>query len=309
MNYFHSQLRRIVAAAQVVGRREPFDVLLVSNRPEYFDIGDQDAMFQIRARSLAEFLFVWTFDNHHSAAANLAVNALADVVVPSHKYCARFMRTPCTLLGFHVPLSTNQWSRATARRLFANSAHLVRQDGLHGGFISWEIGERNKLLQDCRAKLPSNAITLIDNNARQSYFDQSPEQRWHDWASHKVGFILPVTFDLSGRLFDSLLTGQVPIVPTWCHDLDEVISTELQNSLPVIRFDTASVEAVESAWQKALQRFDADGHVGALRRHSYAVDNHHLINRIQAICAQVKVISKSEDITFAAEPEGMGFDL
>jgi hypothetical protein len=354
MNYFDIQLRRIRDAARSIATREPFDVLLVSHHPEYFDASeftnfhegaiksltfipdfqqltvisktfdiaivcsnvimpDQQAMFRIREKNLAGFVFVWTFDNHHDRAANLIVNALADVVVPSHKFNVNFMRTPCTLLGSHVPLGTNQWSRDRARNLFASSSRLERKDGLHGSFVDWDfvgkVAQRQNLARECQAKLPGNAIKLIGSNERQSYFGLSPEQRWYDWASHKTELVLPLECDLSFRVFDSLLTGQIPIVPTWCYDLDGVVSPELQNSLPIIRFNTPTADAIEAAWREALQRFDVDESDGALRRHVYALNNHHIVNRIQAICNQVKVVAQAKDIHCTIDREGVGFVL
>ncbi len=348
VDYFTRQLKRIVEAAQRVGGLQDFDVLFVTNRPEYFDIsefnslcggtirsvtfvsnsrqlpeikrsfdigivcshvtdGDVDAMIHIRASNLVQFLFVWTFDNHHNFLSNVRVNALSDAVVPAHNFCAGYMRTPSTVLGQHVPISTHQWSRETARRFFAETALAERKDGLQGGFISWSIGEREDLIKKCQVSLPDNAITILDSAWRQNYFDKSPRQRWDEWASYKAGLILPLTFDLSGRLFDSLITGQVPIVPTWFHDLDIVIPLEVQQSLPIIRFSEASVEAVEGAWKEALRRFATDGSQGALRRHRFAIDHHHLVNRIQAICHQVRQIASSTSDIFIRRRWNRGF--
>jgi hypothetical protein len=269
---------------------------------------DHAALFQMRKENLADFFFVWTFDNHHHPTNNVIINALADVIVPSHKFCANYMRSPCTILGAHVPLGTNQWSRAKARLLFAASMKLARRDGLHGGFVRWHE-DRNKLAAECQARLPENAIRLIDPNKRHSYFSLSAEERWHDWASHKVELVLPLMCDLSFRVFDSLLVGQVPLVPTWCKDLDDVIPVAIQEALPIIRFGTATAEAVEIAWREAIRRFDADGEAGMLRRHTYALENHHLVNRLKAICSQIIDIATPKNIRCTVDNEGVGLVL
>ena len=230
----------------------------------------------------------------------------------SHQFCANYMRSPCTILGAHVPLASNQWSRARARHLFAASKQLARRDGLHGGFVTWrlqELEDREKLVSECLAYLPENAIRVIDWRERQSYFGQSAEDRWHDWASYKVELVLPMKFDLSSRFFDSLLVGQVPLVPTWCRDLNDVIPVAMQETLPVIRFGAATAEAVEIAWREAIRRFDADGEAGMLRRHAYALENHHLVDRLKAICRQINDVATPKSIHFTADGEGVGFVL
>jgi hypothetical protein len=270
---------------------------------------DHTALCQMRKENLADLFFVWTFDNHHSQYTNVTINALADIIVPSHKFCANYMRSPCSILGSHVPLATNQWSRSKAKSMLAASMQLSRSNGLHGGFVAWEVGDRIKLAAECRARLPENAIRLIDPKDRYSYFGQSAGERWYDWASHKVGLILPVMCDLPLRFFDSLLVGQVPLVPTWCHDLDHVVPVAMQETLPIIRFGTATVEAVEIAWQEAIRRFDADGEAGMLRRHTYALENHHLVNRLEAICSQISDIATQKNIACTVDNEGVGFVL
>jgi hypothetical protein len=350
LTYFDVQLQRIIGAARQVATKKQYDVLLFSQRPEYFDTdeftdfqdhriksvaftssiqqlstvgrtfdvaimcnhvapSDLAALFEMRKENLADFFFVWTFDNHHHRDANMIVNALADVIIPSHKFCANYMRSPCTILGAHVPLGTNQWSRAKARVLYAASMRLARRDGLHGGFVTWWDEDRIKLAAECRARLPENAIRLIDRNERHSYFGLSAEDRWHEWASHKVELVLPLTCDLSFRLFDSLLVGQVPLVPTWCKDLDDVIPVEMQEALPVIRFGTATAEAVEIAWREAIRRFDAGGEAGMRRRHLYALENHHVVNRLKAICSQIDDVATPKNIPCTVDDEGVGFVL
>jgi hypothetical protein len=271
---------------------------------------DHIALYHMRKENLADFIFVWTFDNHHDRYSNMIINSLADVIVPSHKFCANYMRSPCAILGAHVPLATNQWSRAKARILFAASMQLARRDGLHGSFVTWRFdADRAKFAAECQARLPDNAISLLDPSERHRYFNQSVEERWRDWASHKVELVLPLSFDLSFRFFDSLLVGQVPLVPTWCHDFDEVIPVAMQEALPVIRFGTSTAEAVEIAWQEAIRRFDADGEAGMLRRHTYAIENHHLVNRLKAICSQINDVATAKSIPCTVDDEGVGFVL
>lgn len=349
MEFFDHQFERLRRAANKVAARDKWSVLFFSPQPhlldadefvgyesdkienirfvsdeaelaqleQRFDIavihvcGDFLANLVIRRKNLCDFVFVWSWDNHHSEGLVLKAKCLADVAVPAHGFCSSFMKSPGSIVGKHVPLATYQWSRRKAKGLY--NAYLLepRDDNLHGGFQRYgRHGEdREGLVTALQESLPTHALRLIDPADHNAYFNLSPAEKWRDWASHKVGLILPYHFDLPIRFFDSLMTGQVPIVPRWCRDFDAVISPEIQATLPVIRLDEPSVENVIAAWREALLRFDADGMEGARRRHLFAVDNHHLINRIEAICRQVIPVAAGSSLRLDADADSVGFVL
>ena len=106
---------------------------------------------------------------------------------------------------------------------------------------------------------------------------------------HKVSICLPLSGDLSQRLFDALLTGQIPIVPDDIHDLDHIIPAALQAELPVIRFAKYTAAAVAEAHAKALRAFDRDGEAGILRRHRFAL-GHTFAPRVRSILGTLRDI-------------------
>jgi hypothetical protein len=116
----------------------------------------------------------------------------------------------------------------------------------------------------------------------------SLEDRFKHWAAHKVSICLPLAGDVSQRLFDALVTGQIPIVPPDLYDLDTIIPPEVQNDLPVIRFHDYSTAAVDRAHRQALQAFQRGGKAGAERRHAFAMRNHMFPSRIRDIILRVK---------------------
>jgi hypothetical protein len=265
-----------------------FDVCLVCIR-----VTDEELLIkQIRERQLASVIVGWGWDNHHSRKRNLQIAPMTDLFLPAHHYCAPYLMSPHSILGSHIPLGSYQWSRRTAAALFVRHRDRPRDDALHGGYVAWNITqEREAFVRELIDGLSGHALRLLGGNGRNRYFGQGPEDRWLDWAGHKVGLILPFQKDLSTRFFDSLLTGQVPIVPVWCRDFDKVIDDATANALPVVRLAEESVPAVKQAWAEALARYDADGAAGAERRHRYAIENHHLIHRLAPICRQVRALA------------------
>jgi hypothetical protein len=269
------------------------DILVISKRPEYFDVSDlfdhkanvgsvrfvtsvddlyhianpfalaivfqhaweeYEFTFHLRAKGLAPLVALWTFDNHHQHYRNVCANPLGDVIFPSHAWCAGTLASPYQLLADHLPLCSAQWSRQfLAQRL---SSHLLGQRGdeLSGGFMMWG-SERDALLREVASAFPRNALRLMGPKDR-SYFALSANERLETWTRYKVALCLPLKNDVSLRLFDSLITGQIPIVPFNMPDLDKVISPDLQQQLPIIRFRDLTVHAIKAAWLQALERFN-----------------------------------------------------
>ncbi|MEX0807655.1 MAG: hypothetical protein WD044_02905 [Dongiaceae bacterium] len=296
------RLVRDMAELDALDRR--FDVCLLCNR-----VTDDELLLQhVRERNLADFVAVWTWDNHHSRRRNLQISALGDLVLPGHLFCAGYLKSPQTVLGAHVPLGTNQWSRARAASLFEQFHKAPRDDALHGGFIGWRIvPERATLVRACMDALDGHALRLLGSDARRGYFALDPADRWRDWSQHKVGLVLPFDRDLSTRFFDALLTGQVPILPDWCEDIDTVVPVPIQRALPVVRFSEPSVASIEAAWREALKRYDADGMDGVTRRHRFALDNHHFGLRLPSIWAEIVALAApGADIAIEASDGGVG---
>jgi hypothetical protein len=147
------------------------------------------------------------------------------------------------------------------------------------------------MLRALKTGIPGNALRLMEPNDRDPYFKLSAEERFQDWAKFKVSIAVPVSDDLPLRVFDALIAGQIPIVPTSCKDLDSAIPTDVQSKLPVIRVGDVSPEAVEAGWRSALKRFDEMGMQGIIERHEYARDNHHISCRIADISEYVKALA------------------
>jgi hypothetical protein len=94
--------------------------------------------------------------------------------------------------------------------------------------------------------------------------------------------------DLSSRVFEALMTGQIPLVPNNVPDLDRVVPPDLQQSLLILRWRYGSTESAQAAWRDGVARFDSEGAVGVARRHAFARDHHSLTARLQAFAALVR---------------------
>jgi hypothetical protein len=261
----------------------------------------------MRTLSLAPLLVAWTWDNHHQPFSNLCYTTLADIVLPGHKFCADILKSPRYLLGRHIPLCTAQWPLSVAGKLLASENFSSRSDALYGGYILYHEFHRKEQLAVLREGVPGNHLTLLDDKDRDQYFGLPADVRFRDWASHKVSLAITLSHDLSLRVFDALLAGQIPIVAGTCHDLDAVISPHQQELLPVLRAPDISVRSVTAAWQEGVVRFDAAGQEGVRRRHEFARDHHHITSRIQQIATFVAGLAgRFDEVDLSIDARGLG---
>ena len=327
---FEGTIARVAAALREIRTREKLSILLFTSAPEYFNTSDlfdphqgavksvrfadseaaleackdrfdvavvcthirqeHKAQFIIRQKRLARLIVVWCWDNHHSFDANLRYNSLADLVLAGHSYCSDSLKTPHSVLGRSFCLPTSQWSRSLVSSLIVETLDL-RSDALSGGHTLYDGAARNEILLALKHRVPGNALLLMDGKNREPYFSLSAEARFRVWAKYKVSIAVPALHDLSMRVFDALIVGQIPIVPTSCYDLDAAIPPHIQEILPVIRIGELSPETVEAAWRVAIERFDQGGVKGVVARHEYARDHHHISSRINGIAEYIKQLS------------------
>jgi hypothetical protein len=136
-------------------------------------------------------------------------------------------------------------------------------------------------------QLSESEALLMPREDRSRYFSLSREEKFLEWMHCKATVIVPVTQDLSTRIFDALLAGQVLIVPESIVDFDSVIPVKIQEQLGILRVPNLDLETVQHAAQEAFRRFDSMGWEGALFRHRYVLENHMLVNRVTAMLEMV----------------------
>jgi len=245
--------------------------------------GDVDELKQLRAGGYRGLILGWFWDNHHHLFDNFEVAEHLDIVLPGHAFASAYLRNRNAVHAQGVPLCITQWSKSEAATLFAETEDAPRDNGLYGGFVRYAFAKKRNNLIAALIQEGCDGVTFLEETNLRKYFGLSGRERFADWVSHKVSVCLPLAGDLSQRLFDALLAGQIPIVPADIHDLDAVIPPELQRRLPVVRFERYATDDVISAYRKALELFDRDGFEGVQRRHLYAVDGHTFPSRIGKI--------------------------
>jgi hypothetical protein len=221
---------------------------------------------------------VWFWDNHHHQHINLRIAMLTDLVFVSHWHERQYLNLPAALAAAHVPAYSRQWSPGAIARHYPAGLPTERRNGLFGGFgrYSW-AHERNSLIEALAAACPEHSLTLGKVDA---YFQISAAERLRTWVEHKVQLIVPINRDVSTRIFEALMTGQIPLVPDDVPDFDRVINPPIQAALPILRYQAGNVESAKAVCRQGIMLFDRDGAAGVRRRHEFARDRHSLAARL-----------------------------
>jgi GT2 family glycosyltransferase len=253
-------------------------------------VQDEDAMVErLRAVRSDRAVVGWFWDNHHHVFENYRISKTLDVVVPGHGFCGGYLKSRESRMSDSLPLCVTQWARTEVGPWFEGHGLATRSDALYGGFVDYGFNDRRRtFVLEVQKRLPGNALRLIDELRLAEYFGRSEEDRFAEWCGYKTSLVLPLQDDLSQRFFDALLTGQVPLAPYDIRDFDQVISPELQESLPVIRFSMDDPDSAVAAHAAAVAAFDRGGVDGARARHDFARENHMFSARIGQLVERLR---------------------
>jgi hypothetical protein len=234
---------------------------------------------------------IWAVDNHHMYHDNASLGALFDIIIPAHETRTDYLRLLTDNVLRTVPCGIWQWSAKQLEALFPKYAELPRSDELYGGFSAYpQFVERNSLVADCIRVFPSHALTQVPMPGGQNpFFNLSAEEQLADFSAYKVGLQVAARNDTTSRIFDSLVTGQIPIIQTCLNGFNWIIPIEDQMMLPVVWILENTYRGVKRAWRQALQAFAQDGVDGIWRRHRYSMKHHLLQNRIKQILFQIQM--------------------
>lgn len=247
-------------------------------------LDDLDTIARLRKSRADRPIIGWFWDNHHHLFDNYPVAEALDVVIPGHALYSEYLRNDRSILSDHVSLCVTQWARHDAAEWFARYNGTSRNPDLYGGFVDYHFEpQRTEFLRNVMSGIPTHALGILSEENLKDYFGRSEEERFAEWCSYQTSLVLPLRNDLSQRVFDALLTGQIPLVPEEIRDMDTVIPRELQESLPIIRFSMKNPGSCLQAYNTAVELAARDGLEGCIRRHEYALENAMFSKRISMV--------------------------
>lgn len=250
-------------------------------------------IWNMRMQGYRGLLAGWFWDNHVSHVVNLHVALAFDFVFPSHNHTSFVIANPVSILGAHTPACCAQWARhelSTLGREVALSTS--RSSQLLCPYVSYDFASRTEFLRQLAVEMPEADVLLMPPDDRSRYFGRNRLERFREWASYKCSLVLPVSRDLSTRVFDALAAGQTVVVGEPVPDLDLVIPSSLQKQLGIFVTAQRSVEAIREAYERAIEHFDRHGNDGVIKRQTFILDNHMVSNRLATMISSMERFGK-----------------
>ena len=227
-----------------------------------------DTFSTIYQKTDSTIFAVHDYDNHHWLQNSAQIALLADVYIPAHQENLLIAsRLNPNIIG-GIPCGSNQWSQEfiASSTPLANSTS--RKNDPLGKYHFYEkFIYRNKSIRTLESSYPN--ITILN----EDFHTLTQEQKWEEWTSHKLHWIIPVLNDLPIRFFDSLLTGGIPIIPKGLVSHLEALTVPKDF---YIAYTPLDILEPKSLIEKSLTIFEGMGDEGISKRHHYALEHFHI---------------------------------
>jgi len=257
-------------------RAEPFEdgsIVIFSNNNVMVD-NNLSKYFSMYFASPGAIFVVWDFDNHHWFALSSMLAAASDFYVPTHSDNLEPLSRYNNVMMGPVGSGVIQWSKQYLRDHYDLIIGTERVDEPLGTHIEYpQFPYRNKNLKILNRTLPS--VKLVDG----SYHSRDMLDRFKEWCSHKVHWIVPVLNDAPIRVFDALITGGIPIIPRslkYHRDIQHLHEH-------ILFYDYEDIQNPLTLTQLGVKMFNEGGEERIKRRHQIAIDTYHVDERVRTI--------------------------
>jgi hypothetical protein len=232
------------------------------------------------ARCEKTIFCAWDWDNHHWLENSCFVAAHSDVYCPAHHENLYLLTRYNWLTAGPVYCGSIQWSRPFLTNRIEQIVGAVRSNAPLGQHVPYEMFPfRNSVISTLAARFPSVGFSS------QSFHGRSPEDRLREWSTHKIHWVMPVLNDVPIRIFDALITGGIPIVPSSLKLLPGIREIPEESIFFFSPMDVVDPGALVAA---ALARFDSGGLDQIVKRHRFALEFHHGEERIRVLLGYLR---------------------
>jgi len=242
------------------------------------DIGSDLERYKelFKARPCSIFI-IWDWDSQHWLEMSCSLAAYCDFYFPvsSENTFTISHFNPFVLAPVFV--GVNQWSKKFITDHF-NFLLNDRDDRPYGPHVFYEAyARRNRAIATLNTKF--EGIHFTNNN----YKLKLEIDTFKEWSNHKTHWIIPVLSGLPIRVFNCLITGGIPIVPSFYKAMME--STDLPAG--VFYYDVIDLVQPEKIQQQALEFFNDHGAHGVIQRAGSAIEKYHIDSRCELILSAV----------------------
>lgn len=217
------------------------------------------------------------YDNHHWISNNIQAAIFADIYFPAHQdsFDLASRVNPNVIGG--VPCGTNNWSIDFIKKHFTKMGSLNRNRIPLGKYYIYDqFIHRNKTISTLGQTYPSIGFITTD------FHNLSQQEKWDEWTSYALHWIIPVLNDLPIRFFDALITGGIPLIPTGLK------STIKSLGIPenfYVEYGPLDILDPKKVVQQANDFFDEEGLEGMVERHQFCLEHFHVDAVLEQIIA------------------------
>ena len=251
--------------------------LLIINNNDLSDISNFHNYVNFYHANPYTCFVVWDWDNHHWLNLGILSALFSDIYCPSHnENMLLFSRLNTNTFG-PVFCSCVQWSRDFLYAHTATISNMARKNeplGQHKPYPKFQY--RNRVVLTLNQKYPSV------NFSSPHYDSLSNLERLEEWARHKCHWIVPVLNDIPIRIFDALISGGIPIVPSSLRGLEPIRQI---NPNFIEFYDALDVVEPEQVIARAVRKFDEGGLASVHERFDFAMKHHHFDKSLADMCS------------------------
>jgi len=237
---------------------------------------------ELYASSTDSLCIVWDWDSQHwlQMSGILAVSTDYYVSASSENTFVLSHFSPA-IIG-PVFVGAHQWSK---KFILENMATLLGARantplGPHGFYEKY--AKRNRAIAAVGQHFDS--VGFVGND----YKGRTDVENLSQWAGHKTHWIAPVLGGVPIRVYNALITGGIPIVPSFYRNLPEI---HAMGDIPVF-YETSDLIDPVSINAVAVAKFDHQGESGLLTRIANAIEHHHVDLHCERILRAIEQSAK-----------------
>lgn len=260
----------------------------------------QDELEMIEKLRLAapdRIICAWFWNSGQAPFENHSIAEAVDLVFHGHAGYGEYLRNDSAIHGGYLPTCVTRYARQDVAEWFSGRETATRNPELHGSFVE-DDGESTltETLHRLLEKLPGNKFSILTETDHVASLDRPGKDRFAESCLSQISLILPHRNDLLPQVLDALLAGQIPLIPEQFKGLDLVISSELQQSLPIIRFSSSDPVSLETAYREACVIFKSEGIPGIKKRHDFALANGMFSSRLGELLGRLVTLENCPGI-------------
>lgn len=252
---------------------------------------------------------LWHFDNHVAYFDNYKAATSCDFNFISHNAgVPGYLTNAISSVVAHIPSCCVQFGINELKEYALDVSKKERISKGLFNYIIYDHSPRTPVIHQLSQEVGDlGEFKLMPSTDRTRYWSMNREERIREWGDYKCSVIIPLVEDSSTRVFDALATGQIPIIPESVLDLDDVIPTDIQRALGIVKIKDLSTENVINGIKQAIKNFDQSGPSGTIDRVEYVLNNATAGHRIASILYSIESIGTNNlKIIFGKGPNGTG---